>query len=267
MKKTAFVTIVAAFLAAFASPTRSTIGGRSIQFVDIDLGGMSAKSYVQNGLVSQWDAIENIGYGIHDGLATTWIDLVGGVPMKNVKFGDDHAIPTGNTMTDSRPGYYPFYITGDFTMHGCLVNPPRVWVHWTEIGIGKGAGCENGICLSARDGAVNYSVCYRSAYSGTIYAIVHTGTTAGDMYSIDVLFQYSTKTYWVYVDGVLKGSAVIPEENWNLDGQALSVGIGLFQRLDMMGDFKVFDFMLYNRMLSAEEIAFNHEIDLERFNN
>ena len=265
--KTVITLIGSLFICAIvsASIVKSNIAGRQSNIACAKDEGLSAKSYVQDGLAHQWDGIENVGYGIHDGSASTWIDLVSGVPMKNVKFGDDHAIPTGNTMTDSRVGYYPFYITGDFTMHGYLVNPPRVWVHWTEIGIGKGAGCENGICLSARDGAVNYSVCYRSAYSGTIYAIVHTGTTAGDMYSIDVLFQYSTKTYWVYVDGVLKGSAIIQEENWNLDGQALSVGFGLFQRLDMMGDFKVFDFMFYNRMLSEEEIIYNYELDQRRF--
>ena len=236
--------------------------------MDIDSGEISAKSYVQFGLVNQWDGIENMRYGIHDSSATTWIDLIGGVPMKNVKFGNDHAIPTGNTMTDNRVGYYPFYINGDFTIHGCLVNCPRAWYNWTEIGIGAAvAGVENGICLSARDGSLNYHVCYRAAYSGTVLAAAGTGTVVGEKYSIDVVFRYLDKTYFVYINGVMTDSATISESDWNLDGKALSIGIGLFHNLNGMGDFKVFDFMLYNRMLSTEEITYNYELDLRRFGN
>lgn len=38
---------------------------------------LSAKSYVQDGLVALWDGIENAGYGVHDGAATVWKDLCG----------------------------------------------------------------------------------------------------------------------------------------------------------------------------------------------
>ena len=40
-------------------------------------GGLSAKSYVQDGLVAMWDGIENAGWGVHDPNATVWKDLVG----------------------------------------------------------------------------------------------------------------------------------------------------------------------------------------------
>lgn len=268
MRKSVSIVVSLVWIVCAGYPTRSNVGANHIYYCpQEEQQAYTASDYVQEGLVSQWDGIENAGYGIHDGLATTWIDLVGGVPMKNVRFGDDHAIPTGNTMTDSRPGYYPFYANGDFTLHGCLVNCPRAWYNWTEIGIGTGAGIENGICLSARDGSVNYHVCYRAAYSGAVLAAAGTGTVVGEKYSVDVVFRYSDKTYLVYVNGVMTDSATISESDWNLDGKALSVGIGLFHNLNGMGDFKVFDFMLYDRMLSDDEIAFNHEIDLQRFKN
>lgn len=44
-------------------------------------GAPSAKSYVQDGLVCLWDGIENVGYGVHDGAATGWVDLVGGLSI------------------------------------------------------------------------------------------------------------------------------------------------------------------------------------------
>ena len=39
--------------------------------------GLTARDYVQDGLVAMWDGIENAGWGEHDATATTWKDLVG----------------------------------------------------------------------------------------------------------------------------------------------------------------------------------------------
>lgn len=36
-----------------------------------------ARSYVQNGLVAQWDGIENVGFGVHNDAAKCWVDLTG----------------------------------------------------------------------------------------------------------------------------------------------------------------------------------------------
>ena len=47
------------------------------------------------------------------------------------------------------------------------------------IGIGIGAGLENGICLCGRDGGVGGKVCYRKAYSGTILNSVQTRLQQG----------------------------------------------------------------------------------------
>ena len=40
-------------------------------------GSLSAKSYVQDGLIAMWDGIENAGFGTHDSSAATWKDLIG----------------------------------------------------------------------------------------------------------------------------------------------------------------------------------------------
>ena len=51
-----------------------------------------ARSYVKDGLVCLWDGIENAGYGVHDGAATGWVDLVGGltIPLcRDAFFTDD----------------------------------------------------------------------------------------------------------------------------------------------------------------------------------
>ena len=38
---------------------------------------MSAKNYIQNGLVAMWDGIENIGWGQHSDSAPAWVNLMG----------------------------------------------------------------------------------------------------------------------------------------------------------------------------------------------
>ena len=37
----------------------------------------AVSGYVQNGLIAHWDAIDNVGTGVHDASATTWKDLTG----------------------------------------------------------------------------------------------------------------------------------------------------------------------------------------------
>ena len=41
------------------------------------LAATTAKSYIQDGLIAHWDAIENVGFGQHDNAATAWKDLKG----------------------------------------------------------------------------------------------------------------------------------------------------------------------------------------------
>jgi hypothetical protein len=54
---------------------------------------LSAKSYVQKGLVAHWDGIENAGYGkAHDNAATSWTELTGN--------GPDITNPSGSTVVD-----------------------------------------------------------------------------------------------------------------------------------------------------------------------
>ena len=38
---------------------------------------LTSQSYSQNGLIGQWDGIENAGVGQHDATASTWKDLTG----------------------------------------------------------------------------------------------------------------------------------------------------------------------------------------------
>ena len=43
--------------------------------------GKSASDYVQDGLVAQWDGVENAGVGLHEDSPSAWVDIVGGLAI------------------------------------------------------------------------------------------------------------------------------------------------------------------------------------------
>ena len=85
--------------ANFAKPPKS--GGRLTAFVLVALcvaadahAALSAKSYVAEGLIAQWDGIENVSYGgAHDSSTNRWIELTGK--------GPNLPLPSGAAFVDA----------------------------------------------------------------------------------------------------------------------------------------------------------------------
>ena len=85
--------------ANFAKPPKS--GGRLTAFVLVALcaaadahAALSAKSYVSEGLIAQWDGLENVSYGgAHDNSTNKWIELTGN--------GPNLALPSGAAFVDA----------------------------------------------------------------------------------------------------------------------------------------------------------------------
>lgn len=225
-------------------------------------GRLTAKSYVQDSLFAQFDGIENIEYGKHNSNAKNWINLKGNPIIKNILFDDNSAIPTNNAYMNGNISNLK--MTEDFTLHSCLVVCPFKWYNWTMIGIGTGAGFQNGICLSGMDSNRGNIVCYRKSYSGTIFNSVQIGLQSGKTYVIDITFCYDIKTYFVYVDGIYIGKSQILDENWNLNDVNVSIGC-FFNRYNDIGDFRIHSILYYKRILTQDEISYNYDIDKVRF--
>ena len=63
-------------LSALGQLVHSNMGAKGISFVSDSMPpGYTAADYVQDGLIAMWDGIENAGFGVHDPNATTWKDL------------------------------------------------------------------------------------------------------------------------------------------------------------------------------------------------
>lgn len=54
----------------------ANIGVINTQRLDVDW--LSARNYVQDGLVAMWDGIENAGYGVHSDNPLDFVELVSG---------------------------------------------------------------------------------------------------------------------------------------------------------------------------------------------
>lgn len=246
-----------------AVPIRSLLGAEGNSIINDSEKTISAASYVQEGLYAQWDGIENAGYGVHDPSATIWINLKGGIKIINASFGESYASPKKTLWTEDSST--EFIINSDFTLHGCLVTCPFRWYNWTMLGIGTSAGLQKGICFSGMDGSRGSgSVCYRSAYSGAIHNQINTYVGTSQFCTIDILFEHSSKTYSVCLDGKYVGESTILEENWNLDGVANHIGCQ-FSNYNDLGDFRIHDILYYKRTLTEEEIAYNNLLDRYRF--
>lgn len=70
---------------------------------------ITAKSYVSDGLVGQWDGKENAGYGVFNGEATSWADLTGksvSFPVLPAwSFSDDGLTVTRANGSQNKTGY------------------------------------------------------------------------------------------------------------------------------------------------------------------
>ena len=73
-------------------------------------GKNTAKSYIQNGLVAQWDALENVGYGVHGDSPPEWVNLRGSkniVLTKSASFTANALVCDGKGFAGSIKDFLP----------------------------------------------------------------------------------------------------------------------------------------------------------------
>lgn len=217
----------------------------------------TARDYVQNGLVAMWDGIENAGWGTHDSNATVWKDLVGtddlsiGSDITKAKFEATalwRNLSLGNLVSGnlSFPLTIEMLIDVDASFSGTDTNP-RLFAFNT------GSPRREIDCYTA-----NPSRAPR-LYDPTKYAEFNRSSIG--LWSISCYFADTTsvvlrenicgKTYSTSL------SAVDPPVRLN---------IGAWQSTysAMKGLYHVV--RVYSRALTADEIAYNYNIDKVRFN-
>jgi hypothetical protein len=207
-----------------------------------DIIDYTAKDYIQDGLVAMWDGIENAGWGVHDSNAIVWKDLVGDgdFPVGSNSFMEDYLrvdekvdnkIPWNGLLYGDQ---YTIEVAGfsDETYKSIATLPG------TDIGAGfvpySNWGPSNSYVLHcgartviANTGPVGTRKCFGIAVNLNDYKLYSTTSN------------YVKDGTWIKNETEYKGS------------------------IEVGGRTNFIRF--YNRALTAEEIAYNYEIDKARF--
>ena len=208
-----------------------------------------ASSYVQDGLIAQWDGIDNAGTGVHDPESTVWKDLKGSLDM---------------TLTANGSWGSGAYLN----VNGCSAKGTSATTSYATIEIyyrsenSAGrlmfvSGLQNRIAAFPTTGT--YVQFDGKASGGIVSNIPVDGadrsvaaTYAGNVASV------------VYCNGV-NVSGTTKKETWSVGEGVVMVGARKSTESTYNWYGRIYAIRLYNRALTEAEIAANHAIDVERF--
>lgn len=242
------------------------IGMRNGILVD---GELSAKSYIQDGLVAMWDGIENAGWGVHDGSFVGMCNLTGyGCDLDNpsnaIMSNDGLATASGATAftVKSTEGAekiitrfinaskaYTFEIVGrGFAKnHNVTQNVPlglsgHAISFYTSSAYGRGSIISNGSSFFAPSGWIT------NGSLGEGFASHSRAVT--------------TTMYRIYINAILKQTSDISGASFSYTTAGYTQGrVMEFNSCD-----KIHRISIYDRVLTAEKVDHNNDVDKARFN-
>ena len=231
---------------------------------------LPATAYIQDGLVVQYDAIENAGIGIHDANASAWADLTGNGHDLPLAAGDTVGADclsivkaSRTTATDVFGAYSP--ITIEFNARPTAMVAAGNWnspiANIPYIG-SFGWDARNGAISvmrpqSASATAYNYRT-YDSGYSALADLI-----SAGVYKTYSVCPGYGKKNGAndpVYVNGTIVAKTSGMDWDGNTRSASLRLSVGNANTASDVRSIRI-----YNRVLTANEIKINTAVDKIRF--
>ena len=234
--------------------------------------GLSAASYIQDGLIAQWDGIENAGYGVHDVAAINWTELKQNLPTTATQlfFDGNSAIfngtaSTGTSVAGSLPEALAAIKNGAFSVDCCFL--PNSYTQYTGLFHFGLSGSDRYFSLSA-DYAVNSTTMpsfigafqyKRNAWDET-NCRSHTLAPVGQLSCVAAVA--SNSVHRLYLDGT-NTSARSAGSYVNYPNTSFYFGryAGNTPRANM----NLYSMRFYTRVLTPEEILKNAMIDYARF--
>ena len=232
----------------------------------------TSASYVQNGLIAQWDGIDNVGTGAHDPTATTWKDLK----------GDNDLTIVGGLRAEGR--------NAEWRRGICL--------YFNNIALGKAAVCGSKAATSYKTIEIVYKMTSRYArilfwggdrsryvlfdslqhshpfsmvyFDGSektmTYSTPFTKVMSYNPTSAVATYNDNNSVTDVFIDGAAK-MYYRAYNTWGAGDNRVTLG---WRSVDTQGANygwagEVYTIRLYDRVLTAEEIARNNAIDVKRF--
>ena len=254
---------LAAIIAAGKAPAsvvKSMIGMRNSMIAG---GGGWQNPYVTDGLVAMWDGEWNAGPGVHDANAIVWKDLTGSgwdFPATNMMFGANYATISANVTTDKSSSDLWNWNNASFDGVWERSVPPAGYdTNDGFFSLGRcghsNVGNTNGNAFVWYTGAAssNWRAMYLSGNSNKYSLCYRAG--------VFDLNSSSKDNQKVYVNGNIVTTS---NENWTTTighaAQSMTLQVGNY------GQPKYYSLRLYNRALTAAEIAANYAVDKARFN-
>ena len=213
--------------------------------------GLGPQNYVQNGLVTHFDAIDNEGTGTHNPSATTWRDLKGsayitlqaGASWTDRYFDSTATMHTINTM----PGYDRTSLTMEAPVNvisnGASGKYPRIFSNGESFSIYfSGTGTSPALYFNGQNPDTRPS--FGSFRMGSVFVF---GSSAS--YGIGLNGAVMSQTSVPVKNAVTK-----PAADWTLNGSGGGYLHGHYYGL-----------RFYNRYLTSEELKANAAVDSLRF--
>ena len=236
------------------------------QFFSVQKQILPASSYVQNGLVSMFDGVENAGKGVHQtGTLTSWVDLISEYPVTIVNgavAGDDYldfstnaayAIPDGQRDNVPTRG-------GPYTLEVIFVFPQPGG--GGIIYAGPYSGTARNVVIPMRISSGQAQIAFSRANSGI------TWIDLGESNPLGVQHLSITNSGNSKPNAILNGTTLtVSNTSNNFASTTNYFGNGASSVASVArGVPKYYHARLYNRVLTSAEIATNYAIDKARFN-
>lgn len=246
-----FLTACGAFAAtsAVARPVRDIL---SMQGMDGEIVNPSASDYVLDGAFAFWDSIENIGFGEHDPESTNWVDLISGRRFTGCAFDDDTACIVQSNRACSFNG--PF-----FNRFSCELVCARV------PGTGQNHSLQSVqyVRKSGQSSAQGFSAQRYPSNNRQYIAMMNISSALTTSVPEDICHLAAT---YEYNEGV--GVANYYCNGLHIKTQAVQAEMEFYSTTIynyLSPNNRFYRISLYDRVLGADEIADNYDIDRRRF--
>ena len=224
----------------------------------------TSASYVQNGLIAQWDGIDNVGTGTHNPAAAVWKDLKGSCDMTLLNNGESwvngkalYVNGAGAAGSTAAPRYTTIEVVYKMLSGACLFTSGLKWgdTAWYLSRIVAFSGGKYAVFVNAHDGnPIGKTIYVSDAYDSSsvhslfaVYADNNSDSVVEAGRDGIVSSTWSTTTSWYDATGVV----MVGDRKTNARSEPWSG--------------EIYAIRLYNRALTYRELATNHAVDEARF--
>lgn len=243
------------------------------------LAGGWKNPYITDGLVAIWDGICNAGWGAHDPNATVWKDLVG-----DADFDFSTATGSGSIEVEDNAIVKTDVINPASGAKGCIIADPSSWTIEAAMQFLKGES------VNGHSGVGSYPIGLVNNFTTLDFGVMTSSTAVKriafysaiiDNYNNPTAYAKGTftacqsgfpasaslddvrKVAFVFKDGK---STTIREGGWSSSTVFPFIVRALNSGRNTKGKQRIFCIRLYNRALTAAEVAANYTVDKARFN-